>query len=40
MRVVAVPNPGYPPDAQTLGRADVVLTSLEELQPQSIDPSR
>jgi HAD superfamily hydrolase (TIGR01509 family) len=31
MRVVAIPNPTYPPDAEALGLADVTLDSLEEL---------
>ena len=32
MRVVAVPNPHYPPDDEALGLADVVVASIEELQ--------
>jgi HAD superfamily hydrolase (TIGR01509 family) len=31
MRVVAIPNPTYPPDAESLAHADVVLRSLDEL---------
>jgi HAD superfamily hydrolase (TIGR01509 family) len=31
MRVVAIPNPSYPPDAEALGFADAVLDSLDEL---------
>jgi HAD superfamily hydrolase (TIGR01509 family) len=34
MRVVAVPNPTYPPDAEALAHADVVLASLAELTPE------
>jgi HAD superfamily hydrolase (TIGR01509 family) len=31
MRVIAIPNRSYPPDAEALGKADVVLGSLDEL---------
>jgi hypothetical protein len=31
MRVVAIPNPTYPPDAETLALADVAVRSLDEL---------
>jgi len=31
MRVVAIPNPTYPPDAETLALADVTVRSLAEL---------
>jgi HAD superfamily hydrolase (TIGR01509 family) len=34
MRVVALPNPSYPPDDQALAAADVVLHSLAELTPE------
>ncbi len=33
MRVVAIPNPGYPPDEESLAVADVAIRSLEELTP-------
>jgi HAD superfamily hydrolase (TIGR01509 family) len=33
MRVVAIPNPSYPPDAEALAQADVVIRSLDELTP-------
>ena len=33
MRVLAIPNPSYPPDAAALAQADVVLASLAELTP-------
>jgi len=33
MRVVAIPNPSYPPDADALAQADVVIQSLAELTP-------
>jgi beta-phosphoglucomutase-like phosphatase (HAD superfamily) len=35
MRVVAVPNPHFPPDAGALALADVVLGSIDELRPES-----
>ena len=31
MRVIAIPNPSYPPDDEALAQADVVLGSLSEL---------
>jgi HAD superfamily hydrolase (TIGR01509 family) len=37
MRVFAVPNPSFPPDAEALAEADVVLRSLEELTPAAIE---
>ena len=37
MRVVAVPNPTYPPDAASLAQADVRIGSLAELQPELLD---
>jgi HAD superfamily hydrolase (TIGR01509 family) len=33
MRVIAIPNPSYPPDPDALARADVVIRSLDELTP-------
>jgi len=33
MFVVAVPNPHYPPDAEAMAQADVVLGSIAELEP-------
>jgi HAD superfamily hydrolase (TIGR01509 family) len=35
MRVVAIPNPTYPPDEESLAQADTVLRSLSEL----VDPA-
>jgi HAD superfamily hydrolase (TIGR01509 family) len=32
MRVIAIPNPTYPPDAEALAQADVVVRSLAELE--------
>jgi HAD superfamily hydrolase (TIGR01509 family) len=37
MWVVAVPNPGYPPEADALAAADVVLRSLRELTPEAVE---
>ncbi|MGZ8717397.1 MAG: HAD family hydrolase [Gaiellaceae bacterium] len=36
MRVVAIPNPSYPPDTDALAQADVVIRSLDELTPELI----
>jgi HAD superfamily hydrolase (TIGR01509 family) len=36
MRVLAIPNPSYPPDEDALAQADVVLASLAELTPDAI----
>ena len=33
MRVIAIPNPSYPPDEEALALADVTLRSIEELTP-------
>ncbi len=35
MRVVAVPNPHFPPDDEAMGAADVVLGSIAELQVET-----
>jgi HAD superfamily hydrolase (TIGR01509 family) len=37
MRVVAIPNASYPPDARALELADVVLESLDQLTPDRIE---
>jgi phosphoglycolate phosphatase-like HAD superfamily hydrolase len=37
MRVVAIPNPAYPPDEEALAEADIVLNSITELAPESIE---
>jgi HAD superfamily hydrolase (TIGR01509 family) len=39
MRVIAVPNPTYPPDDEALALADVVLPSIDELEPSVVDPA-
>ena len=36
MRVVALPNPAYPPDEAALAEADVVLSSIAELTPDTV----
>jgi HAD superfamily hydrolase (TIGR01509 family) len=36
MRVVAVPNPHFPPDDEALAEADVVLRSIDELTPEVV----
>ena len=36
MRVVAIPNPTYPPDEESLAQADIVLRSLRELTQDAI----
>jgi HAD superfamily hydrolase (TIGR01509 family) len=37
MKVVAIPNPVFPPSDEARSLADVVLGSLEELQPEVIE---
>jgi HAD superfamily hydrolase (TIGR01509 family) len=39
MRVIAVPNPHFPPDEEALADADVVLRSIRELTPEVIEPA-
>lgn len=39
MRVIAIPNPDYPPHAEALDEADVILDSLAELTPAVVDPT-
>ncbi len=34
MRVVAIPNPSYPPDEEALAAADAVIRSLDDLTPE------
>jgi len=36
MRVVVVPNPHFPPEAEAVAQADVVLASISELTPELI----
>ena len=37
MRVIAIPNASYPPDAAALALADVVLDSLDQLTPGRVE---
>jgi HAD superfamily hydrolase (TIGR01509 family) len=39
MRVIAIPNPSYPPDDEALAQADVAIGSLAELTPELVDAS-
>jgi HAD superfamily hydrolase (TIGR01509 family) len=39
MRVIAIPNPHFPPDEEALALADVVLDSIRELTVEVVDPS-
>jgi HAD superfamily hydrolase (TIGR01509 family) len=39
MRVIAIPNPHYPPNEETLALADAVIESLDELTPDRISAS-
>jgi beta-phosphoglucomutase-like phosphatase (HAD superfamily) len=37
MRVIAIPNPHFPPDEEALAHADVVLRSVSELTPEVVE---
>lgn len=37
-RTIAIPNRHFPPGEDALGRADVVLRSLDELTPEVVEP--
>jgi HAD superfamily hydrolase (TIGR01509 family) len=39
MRVIAIPNPSYPPDEEALASTDVILDSLDDLTPARIEGS-
>ena len=39
MRVIAIPNPSYPPGDEALAQADLVLPLLAELTAQAVDGS-
>lgn len=36
MRVIAIPNPSFPPGADALAEADAVLDSLSQLRPETV----
>lgn len=38
MRVIAVPNPRFPPREEALSAADVVLATIDELEPSVVEP--
>jgi HAD superfamily hydrolase (TIGR01509 family) len=37
MHVIAIPNPSYPPDEESLAQADITIGSLAELTPELVD---
>ena len=37
MHVIATPNRAFPPSAEALALASVVLDSIEELQPEAVE---
>ncbi len=37
MRVIAIPNPSFPPGDEALSQADVVLESLADLTPRAVE---
>ena len=39
LRVIAVPNLHFPPSAEALALADVVLATIDELTEQVVDPA-
>ena len=39
MRLLAIPNPRFPPAPEALAEADAVLASIVELIPEVVDPS-
>jgi beta-phosphoglucomutase-like phosphatase (HAD superfamily) len=39
LAVIAVPNAGFPPSADALALADMVLGGIEELTPESVASS-
>jgi HAD superfamily hydrolase (TIGR01509 family) len=40
MRVLAIPNPRFPPDEEAVAAADQVLASLHGLTPEVVDPAQ
>jgi hypothetical protein len=39
MRVIALPNPDYPPSSEALAVADVVLPGLDQLTAEVVFPA-
>jgi HAD superfamily hydrolase (TIGR01509 family) len=39
MRVIAIPNPTYPPDDEALAQSDATIRTLAELTPELVDPA-
>ena len=39
MRVIAIPNPSFPPGPEALALADVVLDSIDELDADAVEPA-
>jgi hypothetical protein len=37
MRVIAIPNPSFPPGDDALANAVLVLRSLDELTPEAVE---
>jgi hypothetical protein len=37
MRVIAIPNPHFPPAEDALTQADILLRSLDELTPEVVE---
>jgi beta-phosphoglucomutase-like phosphatase (HAD superfamily) len=37
MRVIAIPNPSFPPDPDALALADVVLDSIDQLDVDTVE---
>jgi hypothetical protein len=37
MRVIAIPNPSFPPDADALSLADLVLHSIADLDVETVE---
>ena len=37
MRVIAIPNPSYPPRPEALAEADLVLESIDQLTVEAVE---